>query len=50
MLWLMTNGGLTQVLPPFVISQSIVSQWWHRRHLHDPGHRWLRQIFASSGA
>ncbi len=46
---LVASGTLIQVPPPFLIEQTFVRQWWHRRYLHDPGHRWLRQVFATSG-
>jgi DNA-binding transcriptional LysR family regulator len=46
---LVAGGALMQVPAPFFIEQSLVYQWWHRRNLNDPGHRWLRDIFADAG-
>ncbi len=23
-------------------------EWWHKRHEHDPGHRWLRQFTSEA--
>ena len=45
---LVAGGGLQQVPTPFPVVQSIVKQWWHRRNQNDPGHRWLRQLFATA--
>ena len=46
---LLASGALVQVPAPFFIEQTFVYQWWHRRNLNDQGHRWLRNVFATSG-
>lgn len=46
---IVTSGALIQVPAPIFIEQTFVHQWWHRRNLNDPGHRWLRSIFATAG-
>jgi len=46
----LTGGGNLCTAPaPFHIDPSIVQQWWHRRNTADPGHQWLRLLFATTG-
>lgn len=47
--YLVANSSLITVPPPFEIAQTYVQQWWHKRNSRDPGHRWLRQAFATAG-
>lgn len=46
---LIATGKLCQVEAPFAIPRNFVYQWWHKRNTADPGHRWLRGIFAGAG-
>jgi DNA-binding transcriptional LysR family regulator len=46
---LTASGNLCTAQAPFPIQPSIVQQWWHRRNTTDPGHQWLRLLFASTG-
>lgn len=46
---LVAHSALITVPPPFAIPQTFVQQWWHRRNTKDPGHLWLRDVFATAG-
>lgn len=46
---LIASGKLCRVDVPFAIEHNFVYQWWHKRNTADPGHRWLRGIFANAG-
>ncbi len=46
---LIASGKLCRVEAPFAIEPNFVYQWWHKRNTADPGHRWLRGIFAGAG-
>lgn len=46
---LVATGALCALPAPFEIEPNYVYQWWHRRNSADPGHRWLRDIFATAG-
>jgi DNA-binding transcriptional LysR family regulator len=38
-----------RILPcPFDVSSLIEALWWHPMYDRDPGHRWLRQLFAEA--
>ncbi len=39
---------LTWVKLPIRVPENEVYQWWHKRHEHDEGHRWLRGVIAGS--
>lgn len=45
-IYLVANSSLITVPTPFQIEQNSVQLWWHKRNDKDPGHRWLRDIFA----
>ena len=46
----LTHPRLCYVEAPFEIDSMSISQWWHKRNTNDPGHRWLRQVFADAAA
>ena len=38
-----------RILPcPFDVAPLIEALWWHPMYARDPGHRWLRQLFAEA--
>ena len=38
-----------RILPcPFDVASLIDALWWHPMYDRDPGHRWLRQLFAEA--
>ena len=38
-----------RVLPcPFEVPALMEALWWHPMYQHDPGHRWLRQLFTEA--
>ncbi len=38
-----------RILPcPFDVAPLIEALWWHPMYARDPGHRWLRQLFADA--
>jgi DNA-binding transcriptional LysR family regulator len=39
---------LTWARLPLRVAENEVYQWWHKRHEHDEGHRWLRSLVAES--
>ena len=47
---LIENDELCYVAPPLTIEPTDVLLWWHKRNHKDPGHRWLRGVFAEAGA
>ena len=42
------DGRLCSVKLPFDAEPSHVLLWWHKRHEEDTGHRWLRNLIAST--
>lgn len=42
--------GLVMVQPPLPFRRLEISQYWHERSRHDPGHVWLRSEVARLGA
>ena len=44
--------GAPLIMRPFPcpLPRIAVGMLWHRRHVRDPGHRWLRQVVASAAA
>lgn len=48
--YFVASGALCQVELPVAITHNFVRQWWHKRNTNDPGHIWLRRLFADVGA
>jgi DNA-binding transcriptional LysR family regulator len=39
---------LTWAELPFPVDENEIYQWWHKRHEHDEGHRWVRDLVAQA--
>lgn len=46
--FLCRDRRLTWAELPVRIEPNMIYQWWHKRHDHDAGHRWLREFMSSA--
>lgn len=46
--FLCRDGRLISVALPLRIEPNMIYQWWHKRHDHDAGHRWLREFVSNA--
>lgn len=46
--FLCRDKRLTWAELPIRIEPNMVYQWWHKRHDHDAGHRWLRDFMSDA--
>jgi DNA-binding transcriptional LysR family regulator len=46
---IVVDDQLCQVPVPLPLENTRITMWWHDRNTNDPGHRWLRNLFADIG-
>ena len=44
------HGGLRVLETPYESTPIVNAMWWHPIHHRDPGHAWMRALFAEAGA